>query len=594
MPGFAGFTNLRRDYNRNTLYAMTSHFIDPAREYVSHWGGISGEVLGGTARPKDAPAEGISRKEIPNISALGEIYGDRQGTHFAAPRAADKWFESHPTSDLIKILPHVDGYFSACIHDSDSDSDSVYLITDRYGLRRLYYTVVDGNIVWSTDLRSFVEYPGLSCSISHDAVDQFLSYGYCLEDTTWFEGIRLAPAATILTFNLRTSTVLEDCYWSWAAVSGKRQNLSMEDASRELGRRFAKSVQIRSQKADTIGIPLSGGLDSRALCAALPASEKERTTLLTFGTPGCEDIRIASRVAELMRRPHRTFHFDLSRWYYQRIPAIWSTSASCSLLDLHGSEFLGEGFSDYDVVLSGFAGDLVLGGSYLRPRLLDHPPTSEAIQKISNSESMWGKPVGTYYSVDKTDPYFIYNRVRRFTTTGTFLLGLHSSVRIPFFDNDVIEFAYSLSDVYRFGNRLYKTMLLQSYSNFFRNIPWQKAGLPISYPTSIVHGVEFLRRARDRFTREIQGLGITIPNRGTFVDYALLTRQPGFLTFADTLLNSKGSIYPDYTNKEKVSDLLRKHQEQKPGTHIILSRYLTLEIWLQQLLKGKMRNPSST
>ena len=54
--------------------------------------------------------------------------------------------------------------------------------------------------------------------------------------------------------------------------------------------------------------------------------------------------------------------------------------------------------------------------------------------------------------------------------------------RKPFVANDIVEFVYSLPDRYRYRGRLYQTMLLGAFPEYYRHIPWANIGIPIGRP----------------------------------------------------------------------------------------------------------------
>jgi asparagine synthase (glutamine-hydrolysing) len=98
------------------------------------------------------------------------------------------------------FLPGLDGIFAAVVHDPERRL--LHLITDRYGLRQLYWSRTPGGIAWSSELKAFTHLPGFSPVIDRLAVRQFFEVGYLLEDTSWFEGVELVPSGSVLTCNL--------------------------------------------------------------------------------------------------------------------------------------------------------------------------------------------------------------------------------------------------------------------------------------------------------------------------------------------------------------------------------------------------------
>ena len=61
---------------------------------------------------------------------------------------------------------------------------------------------------------------------------------------------------------------------------------------------LTKSVKIRMRDRLRYSVPLSGGLDSRAVLAAIDQNERNRIATFTFGLAGCDEIKVAQKVAK--------------------------------------------------------------------------------------------------------------------------------------------------------------------------------------------------------------------------------------------------------------------------------------------------------
>jgi asparagine synthase (glutamine-hydrolysing) len=110
---------------------------------------------------------------------------------------------SYLKTDSFEFLRDVDGYYAAVIYDKIKES--VFLITDRYGLKPLYWMVIDGNLVWTSELKGFLEHKDFSIKMNPLAIKEFFDIGYLLECRTWFEGVELMPPSAVLAFNISGS-----------------------------------------------------------------------------------------------------------------------------------------------------------------------------------------------------------------------------------------------------------------------------------------------------------------------------------------------------------------------------------------------------
>ena len=71
------------------------------------------------------------------------------------------------------------------------------------------------------------------------------------------------------------------------------------------------------------------------------------------------------------------------------------------------------------------------------------------------------------------------NRVRRYTAQMLNYGNNYNEYLLPFIDNKIIEFVYSIPDKYRAHNHLYADLLLKFYPEYYNDIPWNRYNLPI-------------------------------------------------------------------------------------------------------------------
>jgi asparagine synthase (glutamine-hydrolysing) len=486
------------------------------------------------------------------------------------------------------FLRDIDGCYAAVIYDRVERK--IHLITDRLGFKPLYWGKIKDNLVWSSELKGFLGHTDFMPVIDRAGVREFFDYGYLLENRTWFEGVELVPPSSVLSFDFRNANLQMEQYWAWSDIKPIEAPFDERELVRELGRLFKISVMKRVNEKERIGVSLSGGLDSRAILAAIPENGISLQTF-TFGKKGCADIRIASQVSRVRGADHQIYYLDSTNWFEPRISGVWKTDGAVSLLNLHGSEFCQE-FSNYiDIVLNGFAGDLVLGGSYLLKTNLDKKIDSCIVKEMTYSE-ISVKNFNEWYRICKTDPYFINNRVRRFTNSGLVLIGKVSERRIPFWDNRLIDFVYGLPDYLRYDSYIYKKMLLNTFQRYFIDIPWQKTSLPISYSERRVKYSKFnsriLRKIKDTVTR----FGFTFDDKYPYTNYREWIREEPVRSFFKEILFSNNALYPDYIDSNTVHHYFNEHMEEKGDFHNQLCLALTFELWLQQVFAGRFRDSS--
>lgn len=592
MPGLIGSTDKHHRHNETMLRNM--------RELLKYFDSYVDEDLffDGNIYASRTHLGKINQGKMPYIYN-NRFHGWLEGEFYNQNELRDKYkVVSNTDNELLvdiynkmrsfDFLSDIDGYYAAVFYDKKENK--VYLITDRYGFKPLYWAMINEDLVWSSELKGFLGHIYFKPAIDHQAVAEFFDIGYLLENRTWFEGIELVPPASVLTFDLKKSKTEIVHYWSWSEIEPMKGPIDERDLVEELGRLFRQSVSGHVNNNERIGLSLSGGLDSRAILAAIPEDYKSLHTF-TFGQEGCDDIKIASKVSGIKGAKHHIFELNSDNWLLSRINCVWNIDGSVSLLHIHahGREFFDEFRSYVDFNLNGFAGDLVLGGSYLRKNNLDKKIDSSIVKDITHSK-MEISNFNKYYMINKTDPYFINNRVRRFTNCGLIAASKSIEVRNCSWSNELVNYVYSLPDFLRYNSHIYKKMLLTIFPEYFIDIPWQRTGCPIASTKCFLRLKKFKNRVIDKLKRESQRFGFDFRDLRQYTNYPKWIRQEPARSFFVKYLLRKNSLYPEYIDRNKIHNYVKGHMGKRANYHNELCLALTFEFWLQQVFEGKYRD----
>lgn len=198
----------------------------------------------------------------------GEIYNfvelreelERLGHRFVTSGDAEvlvhAWAEWGPAA-----LDRLNGMFALAVWDSARRE--LFLASDPFGEKPLYWTERDGRLFFCSDIRGLrLAAPGIGAPDS-DATASFVANGYMPPvDRSFFAGVRRVPAATLLRF--RDGAVTSSRYWEPQRVD---VGDSYPDAVERLRELLEDSVRLRLRSDVPIGTSLSGGVDSSAVLA---------------------------------------------------------------------------------------------------------------------------------------------------------------------------------------------------------------------------------------------------------------------------------------------------------------------------------------
>jgi asparagine synthase (glutamine-hydrolysing) len=77
----------------------------------------------------------------------------------------------------------------------DDDKQQLFMARDRFGKKPLVYAEVDGALIFASELKALLKYPGIHKDIDYSAIDLYLSLQYIPSPWTIFKQIRKLPAA---------------------------------------------------------------------------------------------------------------------------------------------------------------------------------------------------------------------------------------------------------------------------------------------------------------------------------------------------------------------------------------------------------------
>lgn len=350
-----------------------------------------------------------------------------------------------------------------------------------------------------------------------------------------------------------------------------------------MGETFIQAVSRRFNPKEKVGISLSGGLDSRAIFAAVDYLYPNYSGYAyTFGIPDCDDIKIANQVISLASEwKHQTFYFNNENWFTPRIEKVWNTDGMQDLMHMHGSEFLTDISNAMHINLNGYAGDAILGGSLLPNLPIDTRATEDNTKSFYKNFVKLTDLNSEFYDIQHVEPNIYMNRVRRFTTYGSINSLPWVEQRKPFLDNQIMELVFSLPEAYRRNNKLYSAMLKKKFPKYFLDIPWQQTGKIVGE----LKKPSIPARALNKAKREIRSL-LGIQSTQNYTDYPAWIRDKDVSKQLLDLLDPENAEYTRLTHDDLSKRWLEPHLKSKRINHAHqILRAATIEIYLRQVFR---------
>jgi asparagine synthase (glutamine-hydrolysing) len=257
-------------------------------------------------------------------------------------------------SDFVSLL---EGTYALAV--LDSKARRLTLATDTVGSYPLYWQAGATELTFSSDLTALLAMSERKPALDMRAVADYLTIGFVVGDKTLAEGTRLlGPGETLVidwesgATRVTRRSALSDLF--------KLRPRSREEYYEALQRAFKESVHRCLQGEHRFALSLSGGLDSRAILAAVNGNTQLST--YTLGIKGCADEIIAERLAAIGKTSHR--FFELNDEYLRDFLPNLATMVSLTdgmylshgLTEMLALQFISE--SPGSVLLRGHGGEL--------------------------------------------------------------------------------------------------------------------------------------------------------------------------------------------------------------------------------------------
>lgn len=196
-------------------------------------------------------------------------------------------FEQHGE----RMLDLLRGPFAFLIYDREANE--IFAARDSFGIKPLYYGVFGNEFLFSSEIKSFLEYPGFEKKLNHAALEQYLSFQYSVLDETFFSGVFKLPPAHFLTY--RDGEIVTTRYWQ--AMFSPETGANLDEAVGEIDAAVGESVKIHADAEFPIGSLLSGGVDSSYITAAA-AKKIDRAFTVGFENAGYNEFDAATQLCE--------------------------------------------------------------------------------------------------------------------------------------------------------------------------------------------------------------------------------------------------------------------------------------------------------
>lgn len=277
------------------------------------------------------------------------------------------------------ILTKAQGVFSVV----DYQKDTLTLITDKLGVRPIYYHINEKRIVFASSLRILEGFSDIPKKMNLMGVTEVAGLGYALGNKTPYENIFLLRPGEVV--QVKNEKVSKFRYWNWGDI--EISETSEESLLDELYQQFESAIIRRLRNDITTISYLSGGLDSRCIVTIL-SHLKARIHTFNFARPNTQDQVLGRNFAERIN----SIHTEIPKEVGDHIPDYSAKMAKA----WNEVRNLGDTAVEHpSLIWSGEGGSVVLGHVHLSRKIVELMRAGDedaAIEEYLSRENIYLSP----------------------------------------------------------------------------------------------------------------------------------------------------------------------------------------------------------
>lgn len=626
MCGIIGLINIdKKPVNEKILWEMTDSLAhrgpDGRGIYVDNFTGLGHRRLSIIDLSQRAHQPMQMENGDFAISYNGEVYNfkelreklEEEGINFRSQSDAEVVLKSFAKWGPGSLSLY-NGMFSFAFWDKANKV--LTLARDRYGIKPLYYWQNDKVFLFASEIKAFLRHPQFKVDLDLETLLEYFTFQNTFTYKTLFSGVKLLPPGHFMRIRFADGIKIETKkYWDFYFEEEKGIKEETEYLE-ELDKLFGQAVKRQLVSDVEIGSYLSGGIDTGSITAIASGHFGSlKTFCIGFDLSSASGLELSfdeRKKAEHISYLYQTEHYEMilkSGDMKRCMPGlVWS------LEDLR----LGQSYPNFyaaklasrfvKVCLSGAGGDELFAGypwRYYRAlksrnfdeyadgyykywqRLVPNRVLRELFLPVQHkvggvlTEDIFKNVFSDHKLVPKSPQDYINHSL--YFEAKTFLHGLlvvddklsmaHGlEARVPFLDNDVVDFAMKLPVRMKLGN-LDRVLDIDEDSLAKREKYFEKTR----------DGKIIARKVLGKYVGgEIANQhkqGFSGPDaswfKGESIDYV-----------KDLLLDKEANIY-NYFDYKTARNLIYEHIDGKCNRRLFIWSLLNFEWWLKVFAAGE-------
>ncbi len=206
-------------------------------------------------------------------------------------------FKTHADTEVLihlyedkheEMLNDLRGMFAFVIYDLKNNR--LFAARDFFGIKPFYYTQVNGNLIFGSEIKSFLPHPDFKKEVNPVALENYLTFQYSVLEETFFKGVfKLMPGHYLTYENGKIETK------RYFQPEFRPEQAGLQDTIQKIEDVMQNSVEAHKVSDVEVGSFLSSGVDSSYVAATFNG---DKTFTVGFDYEKYNEIGYAETLSE--------------------------------------------------------------------------------------------------------------------------------------------------------------------------------------------------------------------------------------------------------------------------------------------------------
>lgn len=406
-----------------------------------------------------------------------------------------------------ELFKKLNGMFSIAIWDKQKNE--IVLSRDRIGIKPLYYHVSDNLLIFASELKTIINSSDIKPKLDKGSMVEYFRFKSSLNENTLFKEIKRLLPGTYMVYDINSNKFIIQEYIE-SDLNILKNNYEIENQVNKLDKLIRKSIEMHMISDVPVGVFLSGGVDS-SIIASIAKEYNSKIQAYTIKTNSEWDessyaVSVAKKIGldiNIVEVLGNDYLNALEEWIRVNDDLVGDVAALSLILLSKAAKKDG-----FKVMLAGEGADELFGGykaynTFYKVKCLEKNTVLKNTAKIIgknffsgikkdylisiNNSKFFGTPICATLDqlnnifLNKSNDLFdeikyykllepgreamindqkngLVNVLLNRADRATMSQGIEA--RVPFLENDIIEFANSLPDKFCFGNEYKENKLI--------------------------------------------------------------------------------------------------------------------------------------